>query len=323
MPSFSGTRAVTALFLAAALLVTGFAGCGGSNGDVTDRSDSASPIDQSIVVAAAVMPQTLDPLTTNTADGHQIARQIFEPLGGNVRSAQSRKRIMGLVKSWQRSLSGRVWLARLRDGLSFQDGTKLDARAVVANSRRWRTAPEVADLIGNRLQKVTAPRSTLVRFSLREPLIDLPSKLASPRLGLVSPKALTPASSDGARVKRVRDAGSGPFKLDSADERTVVLLANEDWWAKSHGISPALGKIRFSLEPEQNRRINRLKSNSAQLATGIDQATLDTLADDPNVQVLGVQDGSGYASVLWLRGINLSKLGATSLAAAWISGVQG
>ena len=152
---------------------------------------------------------------------------------------------------------------------------------------------------------------------------DLPSKLASPRLGLVSPKALTSASGNGVKVKRVRAAGSGPFKLDSANEKKVVLLANDDWWAKSRGISPALGTIRFSLEPEQDRRIARLKSNSAQLASGIDEAIFEALADDPNVQALGVQDGSGYASVLWLRGINLSKLGATSLAAAWISGVQG
>ncbi len=320
MSRFSAIAAVTALFLLVVALVTG---CGGSDGDGADGSDDSSAGDQRLVVAVAEIPQTLDPLIINTPDGHQMARQIFEPLGGNVRSARSSKRIKGLVKTWQRSLSGRVWLVRLRDGISFQDGTKLDAKAVVANSRRWSTAPEVADLIGDRIQKVTSPRSTLVRFSLKEPLSDLPSKLASPRLGLVSPKALNPASGNGAKVKRVRDAGSGPFKLDSADDKKVDLLANEDWWAKSRGISPALGTIRFSLELKQDRRIARLKENSAQLASGIDEITLNTLADDPNVQPLGVQDGSGYASVLWLRGINLSKLGATSLAAAWISSVQG
>ena len=304
------------------MAVLAIAGCGGGDNGRSDGNGEPLADTQSLVVAAAAAPETLDPLTTNTADGLEIARQIFEPLTGSVKGAQSNKRIDGLVISWQKSVSGRVWLARLRKDIKFQDGTRLDARAVVVNARRWRTSPANMVSIGAQLRKVTAPRSTLVRFSLREPESDLPSKLASPHLGLVSPKALDPPSGREAKVTRVKEAGSGPFKLDSASKKKVVLLANEGWWARSRGISPLLGKVTFIWEPDQERRIASLKSNRAQLATGLDHAGFDQLAKDPNVQVLGMQDGSGYASALWLRGINLSKLGASSLAPAWITSVH-
>lgn len=320
MPRSRRTWTVTALLLTAVPLVNG---CGDENGGGNNyRSDNSRSSAQTLVVAAAGAPETLDPLTTGTSDGLQIARQIFEPLVGNVKGARTRKRIKGLVISWQRSQSGRVWLARLRKGVRFQDGSSLGAKAVKANALRWSTSAVASGLIGNQLRRVTAPRRTLVRFSLQEPESDLPSKLASPRLGVVSPKALSPSDGDRASVKRVRDAGSGPFMLEGANRKRVVLTANDGWWAKRQGVSTALSKIRFSWQPEQTSRIGSLKANRAQLATGLDHSALDRLAKEPNLQVLGVQDGSGFASARWLRGISLSKQGATSLAAAWITSVK-
>ena len=67
-----------------------------------------------------------------------VARQIFEPLTGRLRGPYSAGKPTrpGLVTGWSHSGDFRVWSARLRSGLRFQDGMPLDAAAVEANAER-------------------------------------------------------------------------------------------------------------------------------------------------------------------------------------------
>lgn len=317
MSACENFRKAQLLGLAALLLPFIFGGCGGDSrsGDHSGERGNLPVLE----VAAGAKPSTVDPLTTETDDGLELSRQIHEPLVMAVKAPRSQRRLNGLVLSWKKSRDSRVWLAWLRTGVYFQDGTKLDARAAVANARRWiATAAGRAQI--SVLRKATSPRSGLVRFSLTGPIRDLPHLLASPRLGLVSPSALSRLNGRGSTLKRATRTGTGPFELRSGElGHRTTLQQNPRWWARKRGISLAVGKVVFEWQPDQIARIKQVKSADVSIATGITQVGVDRLAGDPNVQLLGRLAVREYAAVRWLRGVSLSPRGAESLASAWLT----
>src|SRR5207253_117257 len=125
----------------------------------------------------------------------------------------------------------------------FQDGSPLDASAVVVNAERWRASAAGRALLPG-LEAADAPRPDLMRLFLARPLADVRRRLASPRLGIVSPRELT-----GGRVERPTGAGSGPFELRRAAGPSVVLARNTGWWGTAHGLGPALDQIALRVVP--------------------------------------------------------------------------
>lgn len=75
------------------------------------------PVDESDLESVMVAAQILEPLVT------------FEPGTTNI--------VPGLAESWEVSDDLKTWTFHLRPGVKFQDGTDLDAGAVVFNFERW------------------------------------------------------------------------------------------------------------------------------------------------------------------------------------------
>ena len=73
-----------------------------------------------------------------------------------------------------------MWSLKLRTGVRFQDGTQLNAEAVVANAERWRT-DQVGQVLVPGLVAADAPSPNLVRLILAQPDANLPVRLADPR----------------------------------------------------------------------------------------------------------------------------------------------
>ncbi|MFC7756853.1 ABC transporter substrate-binding protein [Catellatospora bangladeshensis] len=80
-------------------------------------------------------PRVLDPALAADAESLRITRQVLETL---VRAEPGGARTgPGLAEEFRVDATGTVWTFRLKQGVTFHDGTAFDAAAVCANFGRW------------------------------------------------------------------------------------------------------------------------------------------------------------------------------------------
>ena len=309
-------RGMAVAGLALALL----AGCGGGGAPpFGGAGPPAAGEGGRLFYAIAEGPGGLDPLHAGSFSAQMVARQIFEPLTARLRGPYSagRRTRPGLAVGWSHSGDFRVWSFRLRPGLRFQDGMRLDAGAVAANAERWRSDPLGSSLLPG-LLAVAAPRPDTLRLILAEPLPDLPARLADPRLGIVSPPALAPESGAGASFLGARRAGSGPFELRGRVASITVLERNRRWWGSELGLGPSLDEVVFRIVPDQRRRAGLLRAGAVRIASGLGARVARAIARDPLLAALG--GGAGPGGGGWI-GFERSVRGIDSAGPVPLSGV--
>ncbi|CAN3985721.1 ABC transporter substrate-binding protein [Kitasatospora purpeofusca] len=136
--------------------------------------------------------------------------------------------VPALASAWKFSADGTSVTFTLRPGLTFSDGTPLDAAAVKKSLDRGRT--EAKSLVAPQLtsvREVSAPDPQTVLIELSRPDYQIPNLLAGKTGMVVNPKAF---ESDAAGLA-TRPAGAGPFTLTSYTQNAkAVLRRNPAYW---------------------------------------------------------------------------------------------
>jgi ABC-type transport system substrate-binding protein len=295
--------------------------CGCGNGATSEFPAAGSPPlaggNGELAYAIPSVPGRLDPLAAGTTATQSVVRQIFEPLVAGLGGPYGRRHdVPGVALSTHHSADFRVWILRLRPGVRFQDGRLLDAFAVLANARRWQTSVVGRQLLPGFIA-ADGPRPDLVRFVFNSPLRDLPSRLADPRLGLVSPDALRPRSGVGASLLRAAQAGGGPFELAARRPREVVLKRNAGWWGSARALGPALDGIVFRSVARRARRVALLRTGRVRLAAGIGRAAALRLRTDPLLTSVGADGPYPIGLERSVRGIEGWR--PQPLSAVWLT----
>lgn len=249
-------------------------------------------------------PGDLDPLHAASLSAQMVTRQIFEPLveglDGPFAGPKNRR---GLAVGWDHSADYRVWSLRLRTGIRFQDDAPLNAEAVVANAERWISDPIGQQLLPS-LVAADAPSPNEVRLILAAPDPNLPRRLADPRLGIVSPPALSNVAGLGLAFTRSQRAGSGPFELQRRLADVLVLQRYRSWWGSPHGLGPALDSVRFRIVPGPGPRAVALRRGGVRVAADLPSGIADALRRDPLLAVSGVASGHAVGFERSVRGIS-------------------
>jgi peptide/nickel transport system substrate-binding protein len=274
---------------AAALLLLITAGCGDDDpvGGVGGEAGAELGTGGTLVYALAARPREIDPLLAETRPDQIVTRQVHEPLVERLRGPFAEVRgERGLARSWRPSSNREIWRFELRRPVHFQDGTPFNAAAVLANVERWRSLDAGRELLPE-LVAADAPRPDLVRFILSRPVPDLPRRLASPRLGIVSPAAL---SGRRARLVPTERSGTGPFELRERERERVVLARNVGWWGSRADLGPALDQVELRVVPTDPERLALLREGAAQVADSLPASTVAEIRGDPLLTFVG---GSG------------------------------
>lgn len=305
--------------LALALLVgAAIVGCGEERVSVPVEVATLEPVGEADF-AVADRVRTIDPLFVDSRAERMVARQIFEPLVSRQKGPFGETRVRdGIARSIGPTGDGRTWVARLRPGVRFTNGSPVDAEAVTLNAVRW-----IADPAGQRrLPALTAafsPRPGLVRFVLSEPDPRFAERLGDGRFGLVAPAALERA--DGEPVG-FGAAGAGPFELRLAErERDRVLLArNLDWWGTPVGLGPGVDTLEFETVPLSAARADRLLEGQVVVADQLDSLGLVEVAAEPLTVTVGTARDRSAAMGLErsVRGITETSADQ-SLADVWLT----
>ncbi|MFI7412457.1 ABC transporter substrate-binding protein [Streptomyces sp. NPDC049627] len=214
-----------------------------------------------------------------------------------------------LATEWRQS--GRTWTFEIRDGVTFHDGTKLDADAVVRSLTKAATAsPKPRILDGVKLTAKAKDADTVtVTTGTEDPLV--PQRLSSPQMSILAAKAYT-----GKTVNPV-GAGTGPFELVKVDGTSSATLDRYDkYWggrAKAPGID-----VRFV--PDGTARAAALRSGEADIVEAIPVSQAAVLDQDliaevpmPRTNTLYLNTGKGAFKDASLRAAAREAIDAKAL----------
>jgi len=230
------------------------------------------------------------------------------------------RRVAGLAQSARPSSDATVWRLRLRPGVRFGDGTPFNAAAVLDNVERWRSSLVAQEIIGSPL--ADAPRPDLVRFILAAPDRDFGRRLASPRLGIVSPQAIAAAAGGALAPGEARDSGTGAFELRERSAESLLLAVNGDWWGSDRGLGPGLDQLEFKVVPDAGDRLAMLADGAVQVASDLAPAELRQVRANPLLTTVssGGEAGLGLGVERSIRGIPADDA-APPLNGVWRTGI--
>ena len=194
-------------------------------------------------ISASANPSSLDPATGGAGSDHAFLFTMFDTL--TEWEFETLKPRPGLAESWSYA-DPKTFVLNIRPGVTFHDGTPLDAEAVKFNLERNKTDPKSnikADLVTVASVEVTGAMQ--VTLKLNTPDTALPGILSDRAGMMVSPTALK-ASSTGNVARTPVGAGAYAF-VSWADGEKIVVKRHEKYWKPNR---PLPDGIEFSIIPE-------------------------------------------------------------------------
>ncbi|MDF2760756.1 MAG: extracellular solute-binding protein family 5, partial [Thermomicrobiales bacterium] len=237
-------------------------------------------------------PSDLDPHSAYDAGSGVLLRGPFEGLIG-VRANTTDEFVPVLAESWEASADESVWTFRLRDGVTFQDGTPLDAPTARESFERLLTLGLAPSTVLGRFltdpAQVSAPDRLTLVFDLGRPQPLFETALASAYgTAIVNTAALRDHEVDGdwghawAQTSSA-GLGTGPYRLVEFDVEMGAVLERYDgyWrgWEGEHFDEVILRVV----EPETRRAL--IESGDADIATTLPLATVGELERHPDLAV--------------------------------------
>ncbi|CAO5154481.1 peptide/nickel transport system substrate-binding protein [Frankia sp. AiPs1] len=200
------------------------AACSGSGG-VTTASSSG---DSGVIKWAYISDfPSWDPVVVGATGATQVLSTIYEPLftldaQGKVQPA--------LATGWEYNGTGTQITVTLRSGLTFQDGSPLNAESVAYNVQRLKTQKNSAlKALWQDVVSATVIDDTHVRLNLKQADYQLPFILANRSSLLASERA---AKADVSALNTNSPVGAGPFKVVKLVPGSSVTLEKWDgYWA--------------------------------------------------------------------------------------------
>jgi peptide/nickel transport system substrate-binding protein len=218
-----------AIMFAAALLTA----CTSSSGNGSSASGGSSAVavdsDNGVINWAYTSDQpNWDPVVVGATSATQLLSTVYEPLftltpGGGIAPA--------LAESYKYNSTGDAVTITLKSGLTFQDGSPVNAQAVVFNVNRIKTQTNSAlRALWQDVASATAIDDTHVLLKLKSVDYQIPYILANRSSLLASEQA----AKDPNKLNTQLPVGAGPFKVVSYTPGSEITLEKWDgyWDAK-------------------------------------------------------------------------------------------
>jgi peptide/nickel transport system substrate-binding protein len=245
---FSPTHVLFVLLTLGALVLSA---CGSGGTDATKAPTSApteavqattAPADNGTAITKDLQ---LDPANATDADSLMVVRSIYEGLF----RVDGDQIVPVLAESYTASEDGLDYIIVLRSGVTFQDGSPLNADAVIANFDRWfdpqadghtgdfaawasifggfkgdKDANGVAKSEFDGVEKVD-DHTVLIHLNRTDN--NFLAKLNNPAFFIVSPAAF---GGDYFGTKLGSVVGTGPYKLSAWTDSGLSLEPNASYW---------------------------------------------------------------------------------------------
>ena len=229
-----------------------------------------------ITVAMQLEPPHLDP--TSAAAGaidSVLYSNVFE---GLTRFMGDGSVVPGLAESWEISDDGLTYTFALRSGVTFHDGTTMDAEDVKFTLDRIlaEDSANAQKALYAAISAVEVVDAATVRVTLSEPNGNMLFNLAWGDAVIVAPESIE-------NIKQ-QPIGTGPFKFDSWTQGDSIRISQyADYW----GQQPALTEATFKFISDPTAAFAAMMAEDVDVFTGFPAPeNLPQFDADPRFQVL-------------------------------------
>ncbi len=286
----------------------------GSGEDTTDTTEMATTTTVATTTTAATTArsgeelvltigvpgeiQTLDPCCANFIRSHEALSMIYEmPVihPAIEKNGQMVADNSGLnpryFESWEAHDDGLTYTIKIREGLTFDDGTPINAEVARFMVERNLETPGGGAWLLNNIAKVTKPPEVIDEYTIRL-TADEPSALVMQSFYMTSSSAIDPklvekyaTAEDPWATEHFKDNvenPSGPYRLVSETPEEIVFEARSNFYLGP----PAYDRVIWRVIPDAATRAQLLRAGQIDVAIGLGNEEFAALAGAPGVQVL-------------------------------------
>ncbi|MCO6186626.1 ABC transporter substrate-binding protein [Rhizobium sp. L1K21] len=237
-----------------------------------------------LIVGQIAEPKSLDPAADTAVNDFRILVNLYD---GLVRYKDGTLEVEpSLATSWTISDDGKVYTFKLREGVTFHDGTPFNAEAVKFNFDRMLkedhpyhdTGPFPLAFFFSTVSEVKVIDDMTVEFDLSAPYAPFLSNLAYPTGLLISPEAVKEYGKDVGR----HPSGTGAFKfVEWASNEKVVVEKNPDYWDGA----PPLEAVVYRPITDANTRVAEMLAGGLDVMVEVPPDNLAQFRDDASFKV--------------------------------------
>lgn len=244
MPSEHTARARfvrgTATLFAIASLGAGVVACGGSNqtsdtGGGAPAAGSAGGDSSTMTISRMNDPSSFDPAQqVSTGGGLETLTAFYDRLIDLTPEGELEP---ALATSWKASKDGRTFTLKLRDGVTFRDGSPFDANEVRYTWQRIVGMKAPAAQYWQNVKDVEVVDDRTVAFHLKSPMPAFLPTLAGQRGVYMGPSRKCVEANEKKPGDWAKDyftdheCGTGPYQLDKWEhDQQITFSADEDHW---------------------------------------------------------------------------------------------
>ena len=218
-----------------------------------------------------------DPLRTNDSTSGYVISQLYETLY-RIDSDTGEAIPLLAADLPEYSDDGTTVTIKLREGVTFHDGTPFNSEAVKYTFDLIKD-PDFSSArasIANSIDTMECPDDyTIVFHLLYEDGVFL-AKLAHANSSIVSPTA------QQNQDLMTEPCGTGPYKfVSSVSGSNVVLTRNEDYW----GEQPAIKDITYTVISDESTAVSRMETGEADFMPAISVEQLSRVENNPDITV--------------------------------------
>ena len=237
---------------------------------------------QTLNLGVRAGPEGVDPHFTATGTHAEALKHVFDTL---VTSGDNLQLEPGIAESW-RPIDNTTWEFKLRQGITFHDGSPMTAEDVVASIRRMQvlSGPNPTRIYVRNVKDMRIVDPHTLHVITDGPAPTLPNDFI--RVFITSARAtagLTPETSNEAFNTGRAAIGTGPYRFVSWTPREqFVVERNDSYWG---GRQPWARHVRREI-PNDAARVAQLRTGQVDMIVRVPAADVSTLERDRALRVV-------------------------------------
>ena len=238
-----------------------------------------------LTLSDASASDSFDPVTLLNANGFTLSNSVFDQLTtfGEDFAAEP-----ALAASWKPSADAKSWTIKLREGVTWHDGSPFTSKDVVYTMKRWldeETGGSMYGFISPVLtpEGISAPDDHTVVLELTKPQGTLMQTFAAlPYASIVK---------DGTTDFSKTAVGTGPYKVgEFTPGQGWKLLRNEEYW----GGAPSVDALQATIVPDPSAKVQAALSGSADLTDLIPSTLWGTLEGKESAKLVPAENYNSF-----------------------------
>ena len=243
--------------------------------------DDGTAARDTLIFSAPADATTLDPHNTTDTESDQVIGMVFEGLLG---FDENMKIVGRLAESWAVAPDGVTWTFNLRRGVTFHDGTPLNAEAVRRNFGRVLDPAQKHKRLPLfvMLDRVEAEGEHTVRIITKYPFGAFEPTMAHISSTIINPTVAGKAGLDFGK-SAAATSGTGPYRVVSwKKDQEIVLERVDNHWRGT----PPTKRIVYRPIPEGASRVLALEAGDVDVISRVPPPELKRLGASLDIELL-------------------------------------